>query len=46
MLILRDNFIEKLRVLGREEQTIESYLSIMKGVTQHFKKSPLGLTKE
>lgn len=46
MLSLRDNFIEKLQVLGREEKTIESYLSIMKGVTHHFKKSPLELTKE
>ena len=46
MLSLRDHFIEKLRVLGREERTIESYLSIMKGVTHHFKQSPLVLTKD
>jgi integrase/recombinase XerD len=39
-------FIEKLTVLGRGNRTIDSYLSIMKGITHYFKKSPLELTKE
>ena len=43
---LCNDFIEKLTVLGRGNQTIDSYLGIMKGITHHFKLSPLVLTKD
>jgi len=43
---LRDDFVEMLRVKGRGENTIERYLSIMKGITHHFNKSPLELNVE
>jgi site-specific recombinase XerD len=43
---LRNDFIEKLRVKGRSELTVKHYLSAMRSITGHFKKSPLELTEE
>lgn len=43
---LQDDFVEMLRVKGSAESTIENYLSIMKGITHHFRKSPLDLNVE
>lgn len=43
---LRDEFIEKLQVMGRLEDTVKAYLSVMKGITRHFKQSPMELTQK
>lgn len=46
MLPLRQQFIDSLKVKYLADSTIENYLSVMRGVTQHFKCSPLKLTHE
>jgi integrase/recombinase XerD len=43
---LRDDFIVQLKLIGLTDDTIKSYMYIMKGITHFFKKSPLDLTKE
>jgi integrase/recombinase XerD len=43
---LRDDFIAELQLRGCSPKTISGYLSIMKQITHHFKKSPIELTQE
>ena len=43
---LRDDFVVALKLKGRAEDTIRGYLRIMKGITHHFKQTPLTLTQE
>lgn len=46
MYTVRDEFVEKLRVAGRVEKTINNYLSVMRDITRHFKISPLELDQK
>lgn len=43
---LRDDFIVQLKLQGLSNKTIEGYLGNMRGITRHFKKSPLELKTE
>lgn len=43
---LRDDFVVALKLRGRADHTIKGYLGIMKGITHHFKQTPLTLTQE
>ena len=46
MTPLRQQFIGALRIKGFSERTIENYVHVMVGITRHYRRSPLELTKE
>jgi site-specific recombinase XerD len=43
---LRDDFIIQLKLKGLSNDTVNAYLSVMRGITHHFKTSPLELNEE